>query len=74
MYSVIFRNDRDPLNCAVICKRCPTIAYARAMRRVSGDIVVHSDTHEVVKDFGWLWEWELLDKNSYAYRAIDKAR
>lgn len=47
-----------------------TLEAARAERYVSGDLVVDSDTLEVVKDPAWLFPWESKDPNCYAQRAI----
>lgn len=47
-----------------------TLDEAREKRCMSGDLVVHADTHQVVKSPEWLWDWEKQDPDSYAQRAI----
>lgn len=50
-----------------------TIAEAKKLRKVTGDLIVHAETHEVVKSRVWLWDFELKDPNCYAQKAIKNA-
>ena len=47
-----------------------TLEGARGCRAVSGDLVVHADTHKIVTDPGWLFPWEQGDPKCHAQQAI----
>jgi hypothetical protein len=48
-----------------------TLEEAKALRAVSGDLVVDSVTHEVVKSDVWLFDWELIKLDCYARKAMN---
>lgn len=75
MYEVHFRRHLDSKEDFVCtAKGILTLAEARKKRRVSGDLVVHRGTHEIVMSEEWLWEWEKKDPHSYARKAISTDR
>ena len=47
-----------------------TLEGARDRRAMSGDLVVHGDTHKVVTDPSWLSPWERDNPACYAQKAI----
>lgn len=48
-----------------------TLEEARAVRAVSGDLVVYMGSNLIVRDPAWLWDWEKKkNPNNYAHRAI----
>lgn len=66
-----FHSRRD---FARIASGVPTLEEAKARRQVSGDLVVHADTYEVVKSDEWLWDWEKKEERpGYARKAIEDA-
>ena len=73
MYEVHFRrhmcNKHDKI---VIKKDCSNLQEAKEARRVSGDLVVYADSHKVVENFAWLWDFELRDPKSWARLAIER--
>lgn len=79
MYDIIhFRHLGQPDDGFVtIATGLATLAEARDRREVSGDVVVHTGTFQVVKSDEWLWDWEKVkttdsyhNGQSYAARAI----
>ena len=76
MFDVFFFRDAvspwrriAPMDGVYVARSLQTIEAARDARQVSGDIVVHAGTSDVVQDYAWLWDWEQPD--SYALRAIE---
>ncbi len=47
-----------------------TLEGAQDRRGVSGDLVVHGETHRVVTDPSWLFPWERAESRCYAQQAI----
>lgn len=47
-----------------------TLEKARNARFVSGDLVVYWGTTQVVNSKEWLFDWEKLDPDCYAQKAI----
>ncbi len=58
----------------VLLATCASLEEARALRIVSGDLVVDGTTDVVVADPQWLWDWERCDPNAYARRQLGKHR
>lgn len=59
--------------CLVVHENVSTLSHASSLRSVSGDIVVDGETREIIKDTGWLWNWErdlTQPTKSYAMRMI----
>jgi hypothetical protein len=74
MYEIHFRRSfNSKTDYTVIARNIDTLEEAEKLRVVSGDLVVWADTHEVVKDPAWLFDWERKDPNSYAMRAMRAA-
>jgi hypothetical protein len=70
MYEVHYRRWLDTPKDYSKVGEASTLEEAKNFRAVSGDLVVHRDTHKVVKDSAWLWDWERADPQCYAQRAI----
>ncbi len=47
-----------------------TLEGARDRRAVSGDLVVHGETHKIVTNLTWLFPWERQDPKCYAQTVI----
>lgn len=76
MYDIIFMNDADlsKKSFTVLKSGIQTLLGARNARGVSGDLVVHHGTNNIVHSEEWLWDWELREgMESYAYRKMKKA-
>lgn len=58
----------------VMRERIATLAEARDLRVVSGDLVVYQKTSEVVVNDEWLWDWEKAKDECYARRAINSVK
>mgnify|MGYP007017461403 CR=1 FL=1 len=43
-------------------------------RKVSGDLVVHVETLQIVQDKGWLWGWEFKNPDCYAQKMMHRDR
>lgn len=72
MYEIHFRRSfTNKGDYTTIAENIKTLAEAATLRQLSGDLVVYAATHKVVPDTAWLFEWELLDKDCYARKAID---
>ncbi len=71
MYDVIFQNDYHG-QYVVVAQSLKSLEEASNSRQVSGDIVVHHNTTNVVRDEAWLWDWEKNDDGCYAKRRIQK--
>lgn len=72
MYEIHHRRSLFSTNDYALIGTAETIEEAKEKRVVSGDLVVHAVTHNVVQDIGWLWDWERNNPQSYAFRAIQK--
>ena len=79
-YSVIFKKDTQHKPYGVwydqyvhIAGPFPCIEGAAQARKLCGDLVVDSQTLEVVPDPSWLWDWELNDPQTYAHRHVAHA-
>lgn len=76
MYDIVhMRHWQFPLDlrqeeAAIIHRGVKTLAEARDLRFVSGDLVVYSGTMKIVPDDEWLWDWEKNSPQSYAQRGI----
>lgn len=77
MYEVHYRRWFDTPDDYSVVGTAKTIEEAAKLRQVSGDLVVHADTHEIVIDGFqfpwpslWLFPWEQIDYDCYARRAI----
>lgn len=68
MYDIINVRANNPYDYSTYHRRIETLELCAEFRAVSGDIVVHSGTTNVVQSQDWLFEWEKKDPNSYAYR------
>lgn len=64
-YEIRYYRDLD--HDYVLLATCATLAEARELRAVSGDLVVDAETNTVVADADWLWDWEKTDPQSYAH-------
>jgi len=72
-YLVVFGPDEGHgLPKATVFAVCDTLEQARHARIVSGDLVVHAETLEIVENPEWLWWWERKNYQCYAQRAIGK--
>lgn len=69
-YDVIFPRNYDDLTDRSVIATCCSREDVIKSRRVSGDLVVHHGTNELVTDMWWLFPWEDIDPESYAHRAI----
>lgn len=69
-FEIHFRRNYDTPKDFSKVGTCNTLEEAKALRAVSGDLVVDALTGDIVTDTGWLWDWELQDEASYAQRAI----
>ena len=67
-----FGNRLPHIICAVPehILRCNTLEEAREKRMVSSDLVWEEATGKIVKDPGWLFDWERKDPNAYAQQMI----
>lgn len=45
---------------------------AKDLRKFASDIIVFSNTGEIVPNKEWLWDWEKEDTKSYAHKKINK--
>jgi hypothetical protein len=75
MYEIHYRRNYDkPNDHTVVAKYITTLSRAAELRMVSGDLVVHADTGEIVTDPSWLFPWESEEfergEPSYAGKAI----
>jgi len=71
MYAIHFRRwFNRPDDRQVIAEHLPTLEDAKALRFLSGDLVVYDGTDEIVPLLDWLWGWEKLDPHCYAQQAI----
>ncbi len=73
VYEVHFRRDIGTHRDYTMVGVASTIKEAEALRKVSGDLVVHACNHQIVLDPGWLWGWE-KDQKAYAYKALEWQR
>lgn len=71
MYDVIFQNDYHG-HYVVVAKGLSTLEEARKARQVSGDIVVHHNTSNLVRDEVWLFDYEKNDNSCYAKRRLQE--
>ncbi len=72
VYSVIFRSDTRPSDFVVIASGLTSLVQARKAREVSGDLVIHTRSGQVVQNPYWLWDYERRDPKSYAHRELLK--
>jgi hypothetical protein len=71
MFEIHHRRSATSKNDRVVIKTgLKTVVEAGKARQVSGDLVVHAGTHEIVRNRLWFFKWELKDKDCYAQRAI----
>ena len=70
MFAIHVRRNFDTLDDFVlVAKDLTSLEEARDRRVVSGDLVVDGKG-KVVKDEGWLFDWERANPNCYARRAM----
>lgn len=68
------RYYQDWSNRYILHATCSTLDEARALRAVSGDLVVDAATDVVVADPSWLWDWEKTDDSSYSRKNLGRHR
>jgi hypothetical protein len=71
-YEIRYYQDRSSYY--VLCATCETIAEARELRAVAGDLVVEAATDRVVADPSWLWVWEKTSPGAYARNNLGRHR
>lgn len=49
-----------------------TVTEAAAARKMSGELVIHSDTLRIEQSQAWLFDWEKRDSSNYA-RQLQRA-
>ena len=76
LYEVHFRRDFDtPKDYTNVSQLgLDTLEKAKEARKVSGDVVVYWQSKEIVKSQDWLWDWEKINPNCFAQRAIKFGR
>lgn len=62
------------MRCGIIVARADTLEEAAKLRKVSADLVVDAETHKLVDDTTWMWDWEVKAKTSYVNRALQDRR
>lgn len=76
-YDIIFPDGhrfsaiKNPLKTGVLTHKGLTRDQVLKKRRVSGDIVVYTDTIEIVLDDWWLFDWERQSVKCYARAAME---
>lgn len=70
MYEIQFRKHTLMDNGHPIHQNIQTLAEAKALRAMSGDLVIDSYTKKVVISDEWLFDWEKKNSKSCAFRAI----
>jgi len=78
MYDIQIRRHFNSVEDRIVLKTgLRNLDEAREARVLSGDLVVHAGTNNIVKSDEWLWDWEKvvpLRKNmhkSFALRAVE---
>ena len=66
-YRVVFKHLRTDEY--ILVGTAKSLAEAKELRRVSGDLVFGNDG-KIVKDLRWLWDWELNSESSWAQEMI----
>lgn len=77
MYALVFVLGQyygDKLTLTSKDRRFRSLADAAAARQISGELVVDETTGLPVDNDCWLFEWEKLDSNCFAQRAITVAK
>lgn len=70
IYEVHYRRYYNTRTDFTLIGQAYTVAEAKKLRCVSGDLVINAVTGEVVKNKVWLFGWEIKDPNCYAQKAI----
>lgn len=73
IFTIQHRRNYNTRNDYVTIGFAPTVAAAKKLRVVTGDLVVDMRSGEVVKNRIWLWDFERQNPKSYAQRAIADA-
>lgn len=71
-YEIRYYNDEA--NYYVLVATCAELDEARALRGMSGDLVVDAATNVVAADPRWLWDWEKTAPDSYARHNLGRHR
>lgn len=75
LYDILFPRGYTDMKDSTLIAEGLTKPQAILLRVVSGDLVVHHGTHDLVTEPWWLFGWELdEDRDSYARRAIQHHR
>lgn len=70
MYAIHYRKYYDTTDIfQEVVVGIRSLAEAKNLRSVSGDLVVNQETNKVVSGADWLFDWEKSDPNCYARRA-----
>lgn len=70
-YDIITRYYPDlPTSDFVVLHHNVLLPQVRNMRKLSGDIVVHAGTNNLLMSDVWFWDWEKRDPNCYAQKLM----
>lgn len=73
-YDVVYWREDSKYRKLYVATRLTSLVHAKALRRVTGDLVVYSGTDKVVPNQAWLWSWEKDDETNYAFQHIKQAK